>query len=194
MSEPTYYAVIHRPEVDVSKVDEIDAKYDPLHGLVGPHVTLMFPMPAANVNEAELLLHITEVAKTLLPFDTRINDNELSWDQWLFLTPTVGREHFEKIHNDLYSGEFERFLRKDLPFSPHVGVGHFGIGDGYSLRDSEVLPLDEAKYAQALRDLGSAAIDLRYTATKIEVISIDADYKKSWTIQEFHLGVENQKN
>jgi 2'-5' RNA ligase len=188
VSELAYYAVIHRPEADVAKIDEIDAKYDPLHGLVGPHVTLMFPMPAQNVKKEELFAHVLAVAKNTKPFDVCINDTELSWDQWLFLTPTVGREAFVQLHDNLYSGEFEKFWRKDLPYSPHIGVGHFGVGENYTLKDSEALPLDEATYQQALQDIARAAIDLQYTISKVEVIGLDADYKNSWPLKEFKLG------
>jgi hypothetical protein len=90
MTSPAYYSVIHRPATDVSGVSAIDAKYDPYHGLVGPHITLVFPIPVTDVKKEDLFSHVKAIATNTNSFKVRINDTELSWDQWLFLVPTIG--------------------------------------------------------------------------------------------------------
>jgi hypothetical protein len=88
----------------------------------------------------------------------------------------------------LYTNKLEKFFRKDIPYSPHIAVGHFGASDKYDLKDPKAVPLDGEKYDLALRDIKNAQVDLKYTATELEIIGVDNDYKKSWTIEKFKFG------
>lgn len=33
-----------------------------------------------------------------------------------------------ELHDRFYSGPLKEFLRADLPFEPHIGIGFFGKG------------------------------------------------------------------
>ncbi|MBI2009334.1 2'-5' RNA ligase family protein [Candidatus Saccharibacteria bacterium] len=186
-----FYSIIHRPEADVSKVEEIDAKYDPYHGLVGAHVTLLFPVPALEITEQAIKNQAKKVVVSTEPFHVQFNSHttELSWDQWLFLNPSQGKKDFERLYLKLYEGELRKFLREDIPYSPHIAIGHFAIEEAaYDLKDPSALKLDEVSYLAALEDVRQADIQLDYTATQIELIGVDSNYKKSWTIEKFSLG------
>ncbi len=186
-----FFAVIHRPEADLEEIKRISKKYDPYFDLIEPHVTLLFPIKDSEVSQQELVSHIKQIANSTDPFKVEFNSDstELSFDQWLFLVPTQGKREFNELHDKLYSGANHRFLREDLPYSPHVGMGHFAKqATKQDLKDSKILDLDETKYKKALDEVKSAKTTLQYTATEIELIGVDDNYEKSWTIQKFKLG------
>lgn len=184
-----FYAVIHRPEVDVSPIKSISSKYDPYYGLTGPHVTLVFPFKADEVSKDAFLEHVREVAAQTQPFNIRLNELELAWDQWLFLTPSSGRQQVVNLHDDLYGGLISKFLREDIEFVPHVSLGLFSKNEGeYDLKDPKATPLDEPKYKEALKEIEALKIDLEYKATKLEIISVDEKFTKTETIEVINLG------
>ncbi len=186
-----YYAIIHRPEGDLSKIEEIDKKYNPLHGLVSPHVTLLFPVASSEASEDSLRQQAEKVARDSKPFKVSFDSahTELSFDQWLFLTPIAGKNELNKLHDELYGGELERFLRRDLPFVPHIGIGHFVDQDArYDIKNPQAVKLDAQRYQEALSNVRRVNISLDYLAREIELIGVDDNFKKSWTIEKFKLG------
>jgi 2'-5' RNA ligase len=82
-----YYAVIQRPEIDTTDILKISKKYDPTFGVVGPHITLLFPVSSKSINEDTVEKHVKKVAQETSSFRVHMVDLELAWDQWLFLTP-----------------------------------------------------------------------------------------------------------
>jgi len=186
-----FYSVIHRPSADISKIKKISAKYDPYYGLAGAHVTLLFPVPSAEISEANLISHISTLASSTQPFETSFNSfsTELSWDQWLFLTPTRGGQNFVNLHGAIYSGELKEFLREDIPFAPHIAIGHFARqNSGYDLKNPAAAQLDKERYQHALEEVKLANININYSVSEIELIGIDDNYQKSWSIRRFKLG------
>ena len=188
-----FYAVIQRPETDTSAITSISRKYDPYFGLVGPHVSLVFPFKADEVDEDEFIEHIRDVAGRTKPFEVRLNELELAWDQWLFLTPSVGKEEITNLHDELYEGPLAKFLREDIEFIPHVGLGLFAQEDSeYDLRDPKAIPLDEEKYQAARAEIEAASLDLQYRAAKLEIISVSEDFKSSETIKVVEFGAKER--
>ncbi len=186
-----YYAIIHRPEDELSKIEEIDKKYNPLHGLVSPHVTLLFPVADSEISGDSLRQQAEKVAHSSKPFKVSFDSahTELSFDQWLFLTPIEGKDELNKLHDELYGGELERLLRHDLPFIPHIGIGHFVDQEAkYDIKNPQAAKLNSRRYQAALSDVRRVNISLDYLAREIELIGIDDDFKKSWTIEKFKLG------
>jgi len=183
-----YYAVIQRPEAETTAIREISREYDPNFGLVGPHVTLVFPVPSEKISEDQIIKHIGDVAQASKPFPVHLSDLELSWDQWLFLTPKEGRSNFDDLHDALYTGPLEPMLRADIPFVPHIALGHFAVADsGYSLKDPKAVPLDTNKYDEARQKIAKLGLDYSYTAHKIELIAVNDEFTESRTIAEFEL-------
>src|SRR3954471_7341666 len=147
------FAVLHRPTVEVSAIQRLRGRDDPTFELIGPHVTLVFRFPGDEVHEDRLRSHLTTVAAATTAFAVRLNELELSWDQWLFLTPSDGRAGFAELHDRLYEGLLHGFLRDDIEFVPHVALGHFAKpGTDYELGEPTEVPLDQERYESALAD------------------------------------------
>lgn len=184
------YAVIHRPDINTDNIERISKKYDPTYGLVGPHVTLVFPFSTEDVEEAGLVEELRAVANETEPFKVCFADTELSWDQWLFLTPTTGRDDFTSLHDRLYElPELRLYLRKDILFVPHIVLGQFVLaGNDYDLANPTQLPLDQERYAEAQRLVSKTPLEYEYVASRIELISITDDFKTSQSATTFELG------
>lgn len=184
-----YYAVIQRPDIDTSLIEAFRMKYDPNYGLVGPHVTLVFPVDSAKLLIGKLQQHIKSVAQRSQPFSVDFADFELSWDQWLFLTPIDGRQQLVKLHNNLYEDMLAPMLRTDIPFVPHIALGHFAFHTSdYNLYDPKAVPLDEEKYQLARLEIDNIGPKYRYRVSKLELISINDEFTSSQFIAEFMLG------
>ncbi|MDF2543352.1 MAG: hypothetical protein K0S47_3070 [Herbinix sp.] len=109
---------------NISIIDDIRKKYDPLSELVRPHITLVFPFESEISNDdlAQLLekrlIGINSFDMTLNGFSKR-NDR---FGNYLFLNITKGIDEVKNIHNMLYEHEFKKF---DLGYGyvPHMTVG-----------------------------------------------------------------------
>jgi 2'-5' RNA ligase len=98
--------------------------YDPTVDLVGPHLTLVFPVPASIGRDA-FREHIRDVVSRTPPFDIRLKGLEKSWDHWLFLLVAEGRDDVVALHDSLYTGILRPYLWTERPYVPHVGLGLF---------------------------------------------------------------------
>jgi 2'-5' RNA ligase len=94
---------------------------------LGPHFTLVFPI--ADADESELIAHVREKARgqRAIPFAIRcavpINDYA-SEDYFVLLVPDEGFSGIVKLHDRLYTGPLAPLLTPDMPFTPHITVGH----------------------------------------------------------------------
>ncbi|MDM5194062.1 hypothetical protein QUG02_13900 [Bacillus hominis] len=52
-----------------------------------------------------------------------LSDGVTSIGDYLFLEIEQGKEQIEELHDKLYTGPLLPFLRKDIPYIPHVTVG-----------------------------------------------------------------------
>lgn len=92
------------PEIeDIKIIDSIRAKYDPLAGLVRPHITIVFPFesPMSNGDIEEIL---AKRLKNIKPFELVLNGMTKSKDQfgnYLFLDVKKGNEEITSMH-DIY--------------------------------------------------------------------------------------------
>lgn len=65
------YALVHYPNIDAQRVNQLRMKYDPQFELIGPHITLMFPVPD-SIDEDGLVSHLESILsgrKTVLGRD-----------------------------------------------------------------------------------------------------------------------------
>jgi len=99
--------------------------YDPRAGLIDPHITLVFPIPTSELDCGAFLDRVRNVVSRRPRFDVRLDALEKSWDHWLFLVCTEGREQVIQLHDDLYTGFLRPFLWTEQPFVPHIGLGLF---------------------------------------------------------------------
>lgn len=94
--------------------------------VVAAHWTMIFPVEAVSADD--LQAHVGEVAQRweAIPFTCRyamLHADRLSDNYYLFLVPDDGFSTICRLHDDLYTGIMRPYLRLDLPYVPHLGIG-----------------------------------------------------------------------
>lgn len=100
-------------------------KYDPLSGLVKPHITLVFPFQSDISNDA-LDRHLSNELMYIKPFEISLHGVSKHSDEfgnYLFLNVAKGEEPIRLIHERLYSHVLKEY-NKGYPYSPHLTIGN----------------------------------------------------------------------
>ncbi len=133
------YSLVHYPNIDTTRINQIRRRYDPQFELIQPHVTLMFPIAEA-VPEEKLVNHLQAVLCERRPFHIGLQGLRKSSDDYLFLLVEEGKDVLTDLHAHIYTGLLAEFQRTDMPYVPHVTLGLFA---NYENQFAEAL--DEAK-------------------------------------------------
>lgn len=121
----SYPRVSMRDDEWLASLKQRFAALDP--SSLGPHFTLVFPI--AEADEQMLAGHVREQVRgqAAIPFVLRcaiaIKDYA-SEDYFVLLVPDEGFSGIVKLHSRLYTGPLAEHLRPDMPFTPHITVGH----------------------------------------------------------------------
>lgn len=162
------------PEFENSHViDRIRAKYDPLAGLVKPHITIVFPFEGQFSNET-IKRVLDRRLSEIDPFELCVKGISMQkgmMGNYLFLDIAKGEEEIRKIHDALYDNEFRHY---DLgsEYFPHITVG--------KLPSKELLE-------EAYEDVRYIEDEFRTTVTKVSVEMI-GENEESIIILEKNLG------
>lgn len=128
---------------DIKIIDAIREKYDPLAGLVRPHITIVFPFesPMSNGDIEEIL---AKRLSNIKPFELVLNGMTKSKDQfgnYLFLDVKKGNEKITDIHDILYGNEFREY-NLGLGYKPHMTVGKLPTVEALETAYEEVKAVD----------------------------------------------------
>src|SRR5690349_21600829 len=95
---------------NMSVIDEIREKYDPLANHVRPHITLVFPFES-NINSNELKCHLEKVLSDIKPFQITMKGITpvQSFGNYLFLEIIDGEDKIIDLHKRLYTDLLESF-------------------------------------------------------------------------------------
>jgi hypothetical protein len=166
-----YYVLLYHPKFDRKTEDNIKAfrrKYDPFVDSWKPHIPFIFPVACSEIEEEKLTEHIETVLKNWKPFPIHIGGFRKSWDHWLFLLLKKGNEEAIALHDELYTGILSPYLRRDIEYIPHIGIGLFARKDaGYNVLDPEKVDFDSQLYSQALKEAESLKINSFDTVDKL---------------------------
>jgi hypothetical protein len=158
-----YYVLLHYPRFDRKTGEDIETfrrKYDPYADSWKPHIPFIFPVPCNEIEEEKFTEHVETVLKNWKPFPIQIGGFTKSWDHWLLLLLKKGNEEAIALHDELYTGILAPYLRRDIEYIPHVGIGLFVRKDaGYNALDPKIVDFDAKLYIQALKEAESLKID-----------------------------------
>lgn len=165
------HSLLFYPRFDRKTEDNIEAfrrKYDPFVDHWKPHIPFVFPVPSNKVKEEKFMQHIKAVLKNWKPFPIRIGGFAKSWDHWLFLLLKEGNKEAIALHDELYTGILSSYLRRDIEYIPHIGIGLFVRKDaGYNALDPKIVDFDAKLYSQALKEAESLKIDCFDTVDRL---------------------------
>jgi hypothetical protein len=171
-----YYVLVYNPKFDKRTEENIQAfrrKYDSYVDYWEPHIPFIFKIPCSEIEETELTGHIKSVLQKWKPFPIRIGGFEKSWDHWLFLLLKEGNKEAIALHDELYTCVLSPYLRRDIEYIPHIGIGLFVRKDaGYNVLNPKRVDLDAELYSQALKEAESLKIDCFDTVDQLVVNKI----------------------
>jgi hypothetical protein len=168
-----HYVLVYYPRFDWKTEESIEAfrrKYDPFAGCWKPHIPFIFPVACSEIEEADFAEHVEAVLRNWKPFRIRIGGFRKSWDHWLFLLLKEGNEEAVALHDELYDGVLSRFLKRDIKYIPHIGIGLFVRKEaGYNVLNPEEVDLDARLYSEALKEAESLNVDSFDTVDRLSM-------------------------
>ena len=192
-----FRGLVFYPEINTEKIELFRKKYDPSYKLIKPHVAVVFPIDSSSLSRQSFSSHVRVVLEHWKSFDVELRGFAKSWDHWLFLTLGKGNEKVIKLHNELYGGILASYLRTDIHYIPHIGLGEFVKEDEMSLLSRKRLrlskpthiDLDEVRYKNALEEAQNLNLSYSTRVEKLHMIEINDDYTIIKDIEEFPLGL-----
>lgn len=163
------HAVVSYPQLDSGGLKGFRRKYDPFAGFIAEHLPLVFPV---RVGFKALRAHVQAIATEVRPFEIHIAGLRRTWDHWLYLGIEEGYEEIIALHDRLYSGPLLRYLRTDLPFEPHIGIGFFGKGP-YDPLDPQSVELDSRAYESARTEAAELGIEANRRVESLTFVRLD---------------------
>lgn len=124
------YLVIAYPELQQRDFDWIQGyrkQNNPrFFSIVKPHFTVVFPID--DLVKGSFIAEVKQTIRGVRSFDFDIKVATINQDNFggyyhEFLVPDVGYSDVVKLHDKMYSGLFVPYLRLDIDFIPHIGIG-----------------------------------------------------------------------
>ena len=131
--------------------------------------------------------HIDAVLNSWKPFKVHFCLLEKTWDHWMYLGAREGHNQVVDLHDQLYQGILSPYLRMDLPFYPHIGLGLFSR-EAYDFDNPTAeLTLDEKRYKKARREFEDLGTDIWCTIDKLTLVKINSSYTKCVDVKDFQV-------
>lgn len=146
------------------RIEAIRERYDPLFGIVKPHISLVFPF-GSDLTKNELHAHIVSALSGFRPFPLvmrGISTHRQPDGYYIFLDIAEGAESIRMISERLYEGALQEFKsdRYDTTYVPHITLGRF---------------LDEATLQTALVHIVDFSTEFPTTICNVDVEVIRDD-------------------
>ncbi len=126
---------------NLSIIQDIRNRFDPLSKYISPHITLVFPFES-DMNREELTSHLHKALTGIKRFSIMLKDITGDKDGYMLLNVKKGNDQIIEIHDRLYSGLLKRFLTRRLTYCPHLTVGRL---------------FDKTSFDQAVMDLANVS-------------------------------------
>ncbi len=186
MPPKKFQALVNYPDIHHSGFHAFRNRYDPWASVLREHITFIFPIPDL-ISEKQFASHVKKVLSGWQPFEIVISGFHKTIDHWLMLDINEGNDKVVALHDELYTGILKPYLRKDLPYTPHVGLGFFG-NEIYDFNDpTAFISLNSEKYNQALSEINEGEIVFRKTIETMTIIELNGTLTSCTDIETFVL-------
>jgi 2'-5' RNA ligase len=163
MPEPLNRCILIFPDIpNIGVIEDIRARYDPLHKLVRPHITLVFPF-VSELDSKAVEVHVKSALAGVEPFGVTLQgvSAQRGFGNYLLLNVHTGKNTLKEMHRSLYTGVLETYKPHWCrTFEPHMTVG--------KVEDAALFEL-AVTHVQAIDDLFETCVD----TVSVEIISED---------------------
>lgn len=156
------HALVYFPKIDTTTIDDFRQKYDPMFGIIPPHITIVFPF--TTIPKQMVLEHVEMVLQKIEPFPLHLHSLTKSFDNYLFLLVEEGKKQIYALHDLLYTSILTPELKNDIPFIPHITLGLF--------QNDNTKPNSDL-YTKAYKEAEKANFDIHCTFDTITLIKGD---------------------
>jgi 2'-5' RNA ligase len=105
----------------VADVERFRARHDPLAAALPAHLTLVFPF-ASSLGAIQVAAHVRRVVARWPALPVRYEGLGHFHADWVYLRVARGHAATVELHERLYRGALAPFLRRDLPYEPHLTI------------------------------------------------------------------------
>ncbi len=119
-------------------IEDVREKYDPLYGLVKPHIIVVFPF-SDNISNEDLSSKLFNLLENFEPFEVAFKGVSISHDNYIFLNQTIGNDKIIKLHDLIYSNILPTHLNTTNEYIPHITLGRL---DTANLLDNKDFPYE----------------------------------------------------
>ena len=124
-------APVIAPRGDIARIELLRRRHDANATRVAAHLTLVFGLE--GVDRRVVDAHVARMASQNRQIAYRLSSYlavpDIDQTQHsIFLVPDQGRLEIEALHDALYSGPLKGYLRRDIPYIPHVTIGQVEHG------------------------------------------------------------------
>jgi 2'-5' RNA ligase len=130
----------------------------------------MFPVPE-SIGESFLANHIENALSNWRAFPIHLQGILKSWDDYLFLMIQDGSENISSLHRKIYTGMLVDYLKKDMPFIPHLTLG--------------VLTENVEIHPEVLEEAKQLDLDYHCVLDKLNLIKVNDDRSQIVWSKEF---------
>jgi len=160
-------ALVFYPDLNDKGLNHFRKKYDPSYPAYSEHMPLLI-IPS-DLNQDLVDAHLRQVLARWEPFEIHFRGLFKSWDHWLLLGVEEGNQAVRKLHDEIYSGILAPFLRRDIPFDPHIGLGLFAE-DHFNPFSPIQVGLKEEEYRKALQEAETLNLDFRCSMEALDFL------------------------
>jgi 2'-5' RNA ligase len=100
-------------------IDQFRGSRDPLGNLIAPHISLVFPFHS-RLTLDQLSAHVQKVVRRWAPFPVVMTGAWSAQNEFVGLATQVGRDALTEMHDRLYLGPLNEFLRPEFEYEPHI--------------------------------------------------------------------------
>ena len=143
----------------LAPVERFRAAHDPLSAALPAHVTLVFPFES-TLGSVQVAAHVRRAIARWPALPVRFEGLGHFHADWVYLRVTRGYAAVEALHDRLYRGALAPFLRRDLPYEPHLTIA----------RATPALSSDALLEAARQAGLDRARDDVMRTVTLVRVM------------------------
>jgi 2'-5' RNA ligase len=109
------------PAAVVADVERFRRVHDPLAVALPAHVTIVFPFASA-LGQVQVAAHVRRAVSRWPALPVRLHGLGHFHFDWVHVKVTRGAEAVTALHDRLYRGALAPFLRRDLPYEPHLTI------------------------------------------------------------------------
>ncbi len=182
----SYLALVYYPIIEHEGFHNFRMTYEPYATLLPPHIPFIFPLEESFGIE-KLKSHIQRVLIQWKAFDMHFCKLEKTWDHWLFLGAVEGDNKAIELHDDLYEGALAPYLREDLPYTPHIGLGLFSTENYDFHNPTAKLSLDQEKYNRGRQEFEDLDFALWCHIDELTLVRVNEEFTSCEDVFSFRL-------